>query len=342
MFSNCQLRNLTRFSPLRWSTASHQWKYVCDIIAPEPSSSEEQIELTQSGFDISLPGDTLPSSRSDRFSITTFNVLFDRNIRDAYEMPTIHSRERFLFALDRLRHLTSDIVCFQEVTPTFASIVMEQDWIKQDYFISYDDKSSCLEPYGQLTISRFPMSRVWSYQFGPLARKRVLLCDMLVNDRHLIVANVHLPADKFLSSGASAGILENRQRQGQLRRIVSLVQETADDHFVAGDFNFGDNDMFENRYLDESFLSDSWKLQHSLNKEPGFTFDPAGNELTHILCPSALAAQRIDRILFHSNLWKLGEIRLVLKDAFKVEGGADVSELHPSDHYGVHATFIMR
>ena len=163
--------------------------------------------------------------------------------------------------------------------------------------------------------------------------------------RLLTFANLHLSADPH-----GVTTLEgSRQRRGQLRRIFRIMEEhyaDSHDHFLLGDFNFGD-DSEENQNLDPTYR-DLWKSVHpstandtattaNSGDSAGYTCDRFHNRITQLLCPTGKPV-RTDRILMRSMYWFPDTCDIILDRPFQVDG----KDVFPSDHFGVCASVVTR
>lgn len=284
-------------------------------------------------------GGTLKSYNKEPFSVLTYNVLFDRPVRPNFEDPTFHAKERFEHAFQYLHETHATVICLQEVTARFLGMLMDQPWVRQSYYVA--DVGETIEPYGQLVLSRIPFYKCRSYQFGHKSHKRCLLADFVIDDHVLTVANSHLPAGK----GGNDTPDDIRQRDGQLKRILWLLDHVSShDQILCGDFNFGD-DSHENAILDQTSLIDCWKVLRA--SEPGYTSDIHRNSLTRVMCPEEPPV-RLDRILVRSAHLKPERISLVVNSGFEtvetVKNDRGVIEQRKaiyfsSDHFGIHTSF---
>lgn len=295
------------------------------------------------------PTDHALCQREATWRFVTFNILFDRCLREAYREPTLHAEERFEHALAALERTRADVIGLQEVTPHFIHHLMCSPWVRSHYYLSSNALHPSLQPYGQMFLSRYPFRQVYSYSFGPTSIKRVLLASIEAPTCTWIFANVHLPADHV---GPNADLkLDRKQRMGQLKRILSLMNTLQADlegsarHLsivcaMLGDFNFGDEPSAgeENQLLLEHQFRDVWltKRKHSVSDKDDYTLDPQRNGVAAALSPR-LCRSRSDRIFIRSSHWKTVDQRLIGQTEFPIETekGHGVSAMNISDHFGV-------
>lgn len=242
--------------------------------------------------------------------IATFNVLFD-----LYDKDKIFTKERIPMIMDMLSSLNIDIICLQEVTCSFLKILLEEKWVKENYYVS-DVKGKTVKPYGQFILSKIPFC-LEVYQFSP--HKGFIIGEFKINDKSIQIPVIHLTSPKAEDS--------EKKRLEQIQKILEFCK--LENIIITGDFNFGDEleiDEFK------SFI-DVWKYlkpNHS-----GYTFDPENNDIAKALALFGIS-RRLDRILIQSNSIKIEDVILFGNDEIYKK-----KKIFPSDHYGVMTTIFI-
>eukprot|EP00092_Neocalanus_flemingeri_P029008 GFUD01031492.1.p1 GENE.GFUD01031492.1~~GFUD01031492.1.p1 ORF type:complete len:248 (-),score=58.01 GFUD01031492.1:24-767(-) len=136
-------------------------------------------------------------------------------------------------------------------------------------------------------------------------------------------------------------------RQQQLNTIFNALLKESNNIeliFVLGDFNFADGDKDE-KAVEESEFADTWQIVHG--DDPGFTFDMQRNWMKkRHEGRTENYRSRLDRILYLEPQpinWVPKECLLLGTETMEETGGTEpgipLSELFPSDHFGLLATF---
>eukprot|EP00667_Euglena_gracilis_P004507 EG_transcript_4534 len=178
-----------------------------------------------------VDGDPLtPPARRDpsRISFLTLNILFD-----FYYQELIYSTERYAAILEALRSIEADVIGLQEVTPSFVEMLMQQPWVQQAYFVS-EVSSVSIQPFGQLVLSRLPLSDLQLYHINKV--KTALF-------GHMSIGGVdHAFCVCHMVSNFSAATDIHALRQTHLDTIFWELSQRAENSFIMGDFNFGDEE----------------------------------------------------------------------------------------------------
>ena len=291
---------------------------------------------------------TKPESTLERFSIVTWNVLFDFYDSE----PADH---RWRLSMKCLEAEMADIILLQEVTPSYARILLSCDWVAENYKASATiDNMSSVEPHGNLML--------WnSNVFGLASDKSIFTCfdgdrnravlGVLQNEMHVfVVANVHLPADHamVLMSDENDVISPKERRVARQRErsaIVAKCQLLQEFHelkgcqvtcIIAGDFNIVEEIEVSDGHFSR-FFEDSWSVASS---ERGDTFDPDSN----VRAISNKGSRRIDRIFIGDTLRESSKQNRLLKPlSGSLIGTLDNVDDNkcPSDHYGVRINFEL-
>jgi hypothetical protein len=136
----------------------------------------------------------------DRLVVVSFNVLFDlyHGLKDL-----IHTHKRTPYLLNMLRELDADVIGLQvralspsscrsvahlrvgrlvkhaqEVTPPFLNYMLEEEWVKENYFISEQDlavsKSKATKKYDSFALGHRPFVLLMMEQPRPTGTCKVL------------------------------------------------------------------------------------------------------------------------------------------------------------------------
>lgn len=256
-------------------------------------------------------GDSITTTE---LTFVTFNVWFAKYYR----------QERCQALLQILGNCNADIIGLQEVTPSFLEEILEQEWVRDSYYIS-DITGVTIQPYGILLLSRLPLRRLFLHDLFSLQNRKVLIAALFVNEQTFHFATVHLESQK-----PSADI-----RAEQLAMIFPLL-EKSEHSAIVGDFNFCSSWTVENANLD-SHYTDLWSVLRS--NEPGYTEDTDIN-LMRLQQTQRKKKARFDRILLRSSssAWQPKSIQLL--------GTKPISpaypDVFPSDHFGLLGQIELR
>jgi len=268
----------------------------------------------------------------EKLRISTYNVLFD-----TYHPEKIHTSSRVPVILQLLKETKSDIIGLQEVKRNFLSQLLEEEWVRNEFFVSSIGKldDPVLSPYGQVLLSRFPFD-VRVYKLDP--SKRVILGDFKINEERFCVAVTHLSAGGDETDHSINGSPNYKSKSLKRMRQLDILfnQDLPKNMFLIGDFNFGD-DGPENSHLKDNEFIDVWpKL---FPDQTGFTYDRDSNTL--IDREEILKSYRLDRICFKNNCdWSPTEMTLFGNDPICIlESDSPLTKIHPSDHFGVSCLF---
>ena len=259
--------------------------------------------------------------------ILTYNVWFDSYAFD----------DRMKYIIDTTLEHKPHVCCFQEVLPAFASMLMNHAELKEIYEFS----SFRTNGYDTMTIALKELSPRFENVSFPTNMGRSLLKTICqVNSTSVAIGNVHLES---LSS--------ERTRRKQIV-ICRKELEKYDTSILVGDFNFCSERNFhqipnvplENNVLEEVMPNyvDMWphlRQKNGKEKEMGYTFDSHINKMI-----SNEERMRYDRVLFRSRRSEGNEIfkptDISLLGVRALEKGSDsLSQVWPSDHFGLLATF---
>ena len=241
--------------------------------------------------------------------VLTWNTLWDR-----YDSELIHTAERRPMLLAALRDADVDVIALQEVEPALVKMLLAEEWVRSEWTLGGDPRSSDIADSGVLLLSRLPVVEAGWHVLGKYKAVTALVVETAAGA--VVVANTHLSSDH---STDGAGL--RREQLGQL--ADGLRDITSVPVVLVGDFN-DDSEAPASRLG----MTDAWTQVHGVTDETA-TFDPVANPLAAV---SSLTGQakRLDRVLLLGA--EATEARLV--------GEVPNSDgLFVSDHYGI-AAFI--
>jgi len=251
--------------------------------------------------------------RADTLTFVTFNIWFGE----------YYFEQRFHALMDILKDTDADIIGLQEVTHESLELILEEEWVKDNYFIS-DITGTTFLSYGVIFLSRIPVKQLELYPLKSLMGRYVLIAEFNINGQKLLVGTTHLESLRH-----SAKI-----RRVQLEKIFAWL-DNSDNSVLMGDFNFcsswEENSNIDNRY------SDIWKVLRV--NEPGYTEDTDINLMRKQLKRPEKKV-RFDRIISRSSTpgWKPNRInRLGMKPI-----SPEYPNVFPSDHFGLLGIFEWR
>lgn len=239
--------------------------------------------------------------------LLTYNVWFSDEYID----------ERSIALLGILKDSNADLMALQEVTYHFLQVLLMQEWIRRDYYIS-DIKGDTFSAYGVILLSRFPVKTLYQFDLPSYMERKLILAELIVKGETFKVATVHLESMK-----ESADV-----RAEQLSAIFPLL-DNANSAVLMGDFNFFPSTKKEDSNIDDNY-SDLWNELRA--DEPGYTINSVVNTM---LCKnlSIKVMSRIDRIIFRraNSGWRAKKIDLLGISAISKQ----TPDVFPSDHFGL-------
>jgi len=246
----------------------------------------------------------------DHLRVVTFNTWFGDH----------HTKARYTALLDILRHTDADIIGLQEVTPELLALILEQDWIRQNYLCS-DVLGVTCGSYGVLLLSRWPVEAMAHVMLPSHMNRKLLLATYQFHREAFQVGVVHLES---MASSAP-------QRLAQLAVINPIMTRTAH-ALLIGDYNFCARKDPERHHVDPS-LRELWPMLHP--NAPGFTEDTTRN-IMRLRIKGREKHVRFDqmRLRTTSRGWTPREMTLLGTHPLAPE----LPEVWPSDHFGVQAT----
>lgn len=304
-------------------SAPRQGKSVPSLVFPPTDESPPtQLQLEPFQFDAKAAAWRPVSSYQDfiekrSLRLVTYNVWFS----------TLQMEHRFRCILDILKSLDADIICLQEVLPSFIALTIAQPWVQKDYFVS-DVSGQTLDGYGVIILSRIPIYNLSMWTLPTRMGRALLVAEYNLNGEKVSIGTVHLE---------SLDSADLRRRQLELiSPILGKVPHAA----LTGDFNFDSDRNFredglplENRSLKDFFeeYSDVWPTLRP--NEKGYTYDSKANAVI-----KKYEQMRYDRILWKSenSKWVPTEIKLFGTEPLS---SLTTQDLYPSDHFGLVADF---
>lgn len=257
------------------------------------------------------------SSNIHSIKVLTWNVLFDQ-----YHQELIRTSERIPAIVEQIKTCDADIVLLQEATPALLKVLQETAWCK-NYYCSENEDGKSLNYHGLLILSKYPF-HLLEYSFSE--QKRFFAAEWNFNEYNFHSALVHL------TSNRSAKAEDVRREQVDVvLRYLNSVDGTA---LIAGDFNTRNENTLD--VLLANKFEDIWLKQYP--EEPGYTFDPARNPIAKINSLSGLQG-RLDRMLLRTTS---GEVKATSIQMIGDSAIHNTSDLFPSDHFGLLATFQIK
>lgn len=238
--ADCLTQGLYQFD-----SSNHEW-VVCPTT---PLASDDG--KTPSSSNMCLP---------ERCHFVTWNILFDYN-----HSALIHTSQRYQAILQTLKSLLPDVICLQEVTMPFLTLLMNELWLQDNNYSILIMRSTIKSPeektYGQLMLMKNFRPRSFSIcllddlseqNIEKKGTKEVIIARFGVNAKITIdLVNLHL------HSSRSKGAFDKR-----CQALENLFKRFETNNFMLiGDFNFGDYDLKEQQILQQhqDQVHDLWK-----------------------------------------------------------------------------------
>ncbi|KAK6149741.1 hypothetical protein DH2020_017266 [Rehmannia glutinosa] len=280
-------------------------------------------------------GETHQCSESKTWKVLSYNIWF----REDLEM-----RER-MRALGNLIELHSpDVICFQEVTPSFYDIFQRSRWWK-GYRCSILDETAFPGGYFCMQLCKLPVK---SYSCKPfhnsIMGRELCIAEVEVQqDIAIVVATSHLESP--CPSPPKWDQMFSKERVVQANEAVRFLEKNKNVIFC-GDMNWDDK-------LDGPFpLRDGWVDAWTELRpgEVGWTYDTKSNKM---LSGNRALQKRLDRFVCKLKDFKISKIEMIGKDEIpglsyikekRVKGQVQelVLPVLPSDHYGLLLTICPR
>ncbi|CDW71412.1 UNKNOWN [Stylonychia lemnae] len=242
----------------------------------------------------------------------TYNVWFDDHFRD----------QRYQVIHQMIEETDADFVCLQEVTQNFLFNLLQQKFLRQNYYVS----GNFISGYGVMILSKFPCL-IYEMPLPTLMNRTLLVAEPIggLNGEPLLIATAHL------ESGSIYGQIRKKQLQLCLDQI-----KISPNTIMMGDFNFDSTYddqqaiIIENGFTDVFLDLNEGVEQESMLKNKHYT----------PWRPDKVISQKIN-----SN-WRPHNIQIVGKfciPQFQKDSIYQLSEdgivRTPSDHMGIISTF---
>jgi len=246
---------------------------------------------------------TQPANQYQKLKILTWNVWFDESQYD----------ERVKHQFQIMKALDADIISLQEVLPLYLQKLANEEWVKQNYYISEFDGTQ-VRSYDTVLLTKIPSKQLNVFTLHSYMSRKLYLAETEVNNEPASFVTVHME-----SLAKSAKI-----RKDQLQQIFTILKQQQN-VFLFGDFNFctsvGEDQEVDPRYKDVWATLKGSEFQPTVGTNyPKAEVKPA----------------RFDRLYLNSSSWVPTDIQLI--------GGTKIRQtvmksIYPSDHLGVLGTF---
>lgn len=250
-----------------------------------------------------------PPSAKISLSLATYNVFHDSSF------PLKH---RFTALRDAILDSNADMLCLQEVTDEFLSLLLGDSRIKEQFrWCSRSDKSIMESERNVVLLAREDYGFEWvRIELGGKHKSAIVAC-LRTPHAVVIIAGIHL------SAGRAAPILQKKREELTTLLAFLHLHHAADEWIIVGDMNWPDSEQLS--LQDE--LTDVWTLNG------GETYDPTTNPLAAASARESQEPQRYDRILI-----KRGSLLSVPVESCELFGLPLAGAGPPSDHWGLKAT----
>ncbi|MEQ9001526.1 MAG: endonuclease/exonuclease/phosphatase family protein [Coleofasciculus sp. B1-GNL1-01] len=258
--------------------------------------------------------DVVSDTKTSELTLVTYNIWFS----------DYHRQQRHKAILKLIQDCGADVIALQEVTPPSLKLILDQDWIRKNYYSS-DTTGETVNPYGVLLLSKFPIHRLFFCDLISQMSRKFLCAELRINGQRFNLATVHLESKKRFAP----------IRAMQLADIFPLL-ENADHAVLMGDFNFCSSWEDENRNLDPRY-QDLWAVLRE--NELGYTEDTDINVM-RLQQKQKHKKVRFDRILLRSAApgWQPQSIERLGLDPIS----PNCPNVFPSDHFGLVGHLISR
>jgi endonuclease/exonuclease/phosphatase family metal-dependent hydrolase len=231
---------------------------------------------------------------ANELKIMSWNIYFDDT----------NDSQRYSSILATIRNQKADIVCLQEVTDKFITLISNSNVLDDYAFINLNGKGA----YKNIILSTLNNIQSGTISLPTNMNRYAPFVVTEFNSHNIKIVNLHL--DSLLS--------DTTLRIKQLEKI-NKVTKADKQLIICGDFNFGDNDV-ENKYIVKHF-NDAGKGIKT------YTYDVNKNSRAKKTKFKLEGNRRLDRIL--------------TKGAFNTKH-YQVIEDNSSDHYPVIAEFKIK
>jgi endonuclease/exonuclease/phosphatase family metal-dependent hydrolase len=211
-------------------------------------------------------------------------------------------RPRFTALFKIVESKDADVVCFQEMTTNIIALLMEQEWIRQRYWITDTDEARTFLGYGVLMLSKLPYKHLKLQELPTQLGRKVLVAEFNLNGQSFAIATSHLE-----SYTKDAPI-----RAKQLRVIRHILHEqNYTNAVIMGDFNFASAaERLGSLGSTMKDYRDQW-LELKGPAVAGYTYDAHKNLMLKKIKRAKKERVRIDLILSRSKNWRPAEVLLL-------------------------------
>lgn len=258
------------------------------------------------------------SIKKDDLKLISYNV---------WGAPQDESSKYFNFKLrsrailDILEKENADIVFLQEVSEKWLKVLLNSEFIRNNYFISENKPNRINSTFGlgQIILSKLPLENVNIFGLPGYEMYTLLSAEINHNEDKIQLNNVHLHSCKH----------HHQFRIAQLKTIFNIIDKSrVTNQIIAGDFNFGD-EWKENKCIRDCY-ADAWlKINKNLK---GFTEDTEINRM-RFMFKKKNKQERFDRILYSGKI-NPKDIRIIGTHSVNKE-----KTIWPSDHFGLSCRF---
>jgi len=242
--------------------------------------------------------------KKDSFSLLTYNIYFDKNSLSE-RLPTL---------MKLMKESNVDVICIQEAIVPFMDELLQQDWVRDEYYSSHI-KFKYPSEYDVRIISKIPFQNISYWKIPSNMGRKLLVAEYSINGSQFAVATIHLES------------LNNAIARRDQLIISEQVLSSFPSAILCGDFNFDSTRNFEeltlgisksvNRKLENDNLKQAIPLYVDLwsqfyPNEKGYTFDSEVNTMIN-----QYEQMRYDRVMLRSSEWIPSSIRLIGTDPIK-------------------------
>jgi len=250
---------------------------------------------------------------------------------------------RFEYITRMFEKYKPDVICLQEVIPSYIKIALKDDYVRKNYFVIQNDPTRW-RGYDTYILSTIPF-RLEVYDFETLMSRNLKVVILEVNNEMIHCGNVHLESmahpdirkkqliscNEMLDSQSTSLLIGDfnigaDKNYSLIEKRRDLVEKGEDPYSI----NHSDlNEELENdviKLVMPNFI-DVWEEIHP--NENGFTYDTFNNKM---LENKGYQEMRYDRIFIKTNNWTVSSIEIIGTEQIN-EG--EEEPIFPSDHFGL-------
>jgi len=295
-----------------------------------------------------MPQDTTKQSTNEKeiptkLRIATHNVL---KVTNWFLELIIRSPERFQKEMEILKELNADIIGLNEVTLPFLHLLQNQDWVRENYYLSdvislNNNKNE--EPttvnktvfdhseMGCVILSKYPFDNLYSFEFSSTSNcdRDVIIGSFFDNQFNIVSAHITAYEEHF------------NRRETQMKELCETLDQNLHNNnvIIMGDLNL--HLVKEDLLIPKIGYIDLWKP--SVEDENGYTWDTKTNSLINKFLLLDRRRMRLDRIIAKKGCeWvpedesKNGVIIFANEPVYKNR------YLYCSDHFGLCTDLLYR